>query len=218
MSTKQKILDTALLLFNQKGERAVSTNHIAAELNISPGNLYYHYENKQAIVHELFLCCEQRMLDILELPAGRALTEVDKVNYLKNVFSGLWEYRFFHRDMEYLLGNQTVLHQRYQSFFQQCLKKVRAIYQGLADAGMLEISQQDIDALALNAWVVVTSWFSFLRCSMGVDEDEDLSQQMLWGGIYQVFILEKPYLKEEYRLRIEALQGPLISPPGWIAD
>ena len=53
-STKQKILDTSLALFNKQGERNVTTNHIAEALGISPGNLYYHYRNKGMIVSALF--------------------------------------------------------------------------------------------------------------------------------------------------------------------
>ncbi len=39
LNTRQRIVQAALELFNQQGERQVTTNHIAAHLGISPGNL-----------------------------------------------------------------------------------------------------------------------------------------------------------------------------------
>ena len=43
MKTKDKIIAKAIDLFNIHGTKAISTNHIAKELGISPGNLYYHF-------------------------------------------------------------------------------------------------------------------------------------------------------------------------------
>src|SRR5512137_3067511 len=65
--TRERILDAALVLFNADGSHAVSTRHIAARLGISPGNLYYHFGNKEEIV----LCLYERIehaLDALLAP------------------------------------------------------------------------------------------------------------------------------------------------------
>jgi AcrR family transcriptional regulator len=53
MKTKDKITNKALELFNKFGTNAVSTNHIAKALEMSPGNLYYHFKNKEEIIQEL---------------------------------------------------------------------------------------------------------------------------------------------------------------------
>jgi len=77
------------------GERNVTTNHIAAHLAISPGNLYYHFRNKADIIYELFQAYEKLVDSCLDIPEHRPLTLDDLVCYLESVFDGLWAYRFF---------------------------------------------------------------------------------------------------------------------------
>ena len=103
--TKERILQTSLMLFNERGERAVTTNHIAAELGISPGNLYYHFRNKQEIIKELFLQYQKDTLDLLMVPEGRALTSNDKIHYFQVLSKQLWSYRFLHREFPLIFDN-----------------------------------------------------------------------------------------------------------------
>ena len=144
----------------------MTTNHIASHLQISPGNLYYHFKNKQAIIFALFERYEERVLTILQVPQNRTLQPMDKLNYLQAIFRGLWDFRFMHRDMEHLLLEDAELHARYRRFFRTCQLRVQAIFRGLGDAGIIRVNEDDVAALALNTWIVVTSWFSFLRCNL----------------------------------------------------
>ena len=216
MKTKDRILAAALQLFNEQGERKVTTNHISAHLNMSPGNLYYHFKNKQEIIYQLFLNYEQRVDESLERPSGRQLTLEDKLNYLQKVFQGLWEYRFIHRDMEHLLLSEERLHARYRVFFRRSQKNTEAIYQGLRDANIIAIEQNELEGLALNTWIVVTSWFSFLQCNLLLDGGDSITLDMLKGGIYQIFQLERPYLTDEYREQVTAMQEAFIPKPDWL--
>lgn len=52
--TKRQILDTALELFNKQGLSNVSLRDITEKLNISPGNLTYHFKQREEIVTALY--------------------------------------------------------------------------------------------------------------------------------------------------------------------
>ena len=137
IKTRERIIQGSLELFNAQGERSVTTNHIAAHLGISPGNLYYYFRNKQAIIAELFSEYEGRVDLFLRPPAGRALTVSDKTFYLEALLAAMWHYRFLHRDLEHLLEADPELAQRYQLFARRCLVAATGIYQGFVDAGIL---------------------------------------------------------------------------------
>lgn len=210
MKTRDKILHAALTLFNQRGERNVSTNHIAAELGISPGNLYYHFRNKQDIVFELFKQYAAEVEQFMSVPPDRDLNFGDKIRYFESTFKSMWEYRFFHRDLGHLLSEDDQLREAYHHFSQKTLLSGQAVLRGLRDSGLITIDDDQMTALMINIWVLVTSWTSFLQAiALTTDREETLSEAKIKRGVYQLIALTEPYanpgheddiqtLKEEY--------------------
>ncbi|MFZ5561692.1 MAG: TetR/AcrR family transcriptional regulator [Pseudomonadota bacterium] len=197
MKTRDKILRKSLELFNEQGERRVTTNHIAAALGISPGNLYYHFRNKEEIIFELFCSYERETQPLLMAPEDRPLTYADKIGYFEGILGSMWEYRFLHRDLEHLMADNAPLQQRYRQFALQVLAQGQRIYQRLAESGLIEARPDEVTALIVNIWIIVTSWIPFLLTSGMFGQAETISHDLVKRGIYQILLLEAPYLRGE---------------------
>jgi AcrR family transcriptional regulator len=207
MKTRDKILLSSLELFNERGERNITTNHIAAHLAISPGNLYYHFRNKSDIIYDIFLEYERLVDYYLDIPEDRPLTVEDLTFYLESVFDGLWSYRFFHRDLEYLLDSDARLRRDYRDFTTRCLAAINRIFEKLAEAGILQPQPEELrSAMSLNVWLVITNWMAFLKTAHASEGTGSLTLTELKQGIYQVLTLELPYLTPAYRDRVLALR------------
>lgn len=98
MKTADRILSVSLDLFNFHGEANMSSVDIALELDISPGNLYYHFKGKEIIISSLFDMYQQRMTKLLAAPENQSLTLEEFFYYLLLIFKVSHEYRFFYRN------------------------------------------------------------------------------------------------------------------------
>ncbi len=210
IKTRERIVHNSLELFNQQGERSVSTNHIAAHMEISPGNLYYHFPNKQAIIAELFSQYEALVDSFLRPPKGRLPGVEDKRYYLLELLDGMWRYRFLHRDLEHLLDADPELAARYRRFSQHCLIQGMAIYSGFVEAGILDMDKVQIESLTLNAWIILTSWVRFLCTTR--ENSSRLSEVALRRGVYQVLMLELGYVTAESKDAVDALCNEFYVP------
>jgi AcrR family transcriptional regulator len=72
MSTRDLILEVALVLLNERGESIVTSVDLANEMNISPGNLYYHFKGKEQVVEELYARFHALVLVTLQEIANNA--------------------------------------------------------------------------------------------------------------------------------------------------
>lgn len=166
VTTRALITQVSLDLFNERGERNVSTNHIATAANISPGNLYYHFANKQQIVALLVGEYQTRVHSAL-MPAAEALPGVGRLEKcLDGVIAALWEYRFIYRDLEHLVQADPALAAAHRAFSIDCLRSARVLLEELCASGLLVMTAQAQQALAINAWLILTSWVRYLYTTL----------------------------------------------------
>ncbi|MCY1402432.1 Bacterial transcriptional repressor [compost metagenome] len=210
LKTRERIVQHSLELFNQQGERSISTNHIAAHMEISPGNLYYHFANKQEIIAVLYSEYENLVDSFLRPPQGRLSTVDDKRFYLKELLAAMWKYRFLHRDLEHLLDSDAELAERYRRFSQRCLIQGQAIYRGFVEAKILDMNAVQIESLTLNAWIILTSWVRFLCTTR--ENSLHLSEEAIKRGVYQVLMLELNFVTSQAREAVDALCEELYVP------
>lgn len=205
LKTKDRILQISLQLFNERGERSVTTNHIAAELGISPGNLYYHFRNKHEIIKELMYQYQVETLEMLSLPEDRPLTTNDKINYFQVLSGQLWNYRFIHRDVYHLVESNEDFKKIYPRFAGQVMQQGQRIYQAFVDAGLMKMTASEIEALIINLWIVLTNWTNFLYMSGHISDNNHLEEKWVWQALRQMVFLEGPYLMGESRATYEQL-------------
>jgi AcrR family transcriptional regulator len=204
--TRERILELSLRLFNEFGEPNITTTIIAEELNISPGNLYYHFRNKDDIVNSLFAQFETEIGRMLAAPAGRKPNMDDVWLYLHLMFELIWRYRFFYRDLSDLLSRNRTLELHFKQILAHKIEVARQLCLGLRSDQALEATDLEIDALAANMVVVATYWLSYeyVRNPRKYTEQEAMAESLA-RGCYQVLSLIGPYLRGETRLLFEKL-------------
>ncbi|MBA8883393.1 TetR/AcrR family transcriptional regulator [Dokdonella fugitiva] len=205
--TRERILETSLAMFNAQGEPNVTTNHIADELGISPGNLYYHFRSKDDIVEHLFARYEARIGDALALPGDRAPDLEDIWLQLHLVFESLWDYRFLYRDLVDILARNRKLKLRFARIMNRAGASATDLLRGLVRAGVMRASADEIHALAENVLLVATFWMSFdaVRGGKPVVDVADLSR-----GIHRVMMLIAPFLRDAERYHLNTLAATYV--------
>ncbi len=198
--TRQRILDASLAMFNAQGEPNVTTNHIADELEISPGNLYYHFRNKDDIIEQLFGGFEARMDAALAAPSGRLPELEDVWLQLHHVFECIWDHRFLYRDLVDILSRNRRLRLRFARILRRADQQAHQVMRGLVQAGVMRASADEVDAAATNILVIATFWLNY-AAARG-DKDERAS---IRDGIVQVMMLIAPFLRDAERVHLHTL-------------
>ncbi len=202
--TRERILEVSLAMFNARGEPNVTTNHIADELEISPGNLYYHFRNKENIVEHIFARYEARMDQALLVPDGRLPNLEDIWLQLHLVFESMWDYRFLYRDLIDILSRSRKLKAHFARILNRASASVTDVLTGLAQAQILRATSDEIRALAENVLLLTTFWLNF-NAVRNTRSETGPEQEDLTHGIYQVMLLLAPFLRDAERLHLNTL-------------
>ncbi len=208
--TAERILEVTLELFNRFGEPNVSTTLISAELNISPGNLYYHYPAKDELINALFDRYEKALGEILQAADGVENVE-DAWLFFHMLFELIWGHRFLYRDLNDLLSKNRRLETHFQFVLKNKTKAMHALLDGLARNGVVRITGPEAATTATSMVVVVTYWLSFeyVRDPRRALEPENAAAAM-GRGAYHALALLLPHLADSSRAHLQTLAAAYL--------
>lgn len=199
-NTPERILVAALELFNDEGVANVSTNHIADATDISPGNLYYHFRNKEQIINRLFDDFEDEFYRTLPVPDQAPDLEQIWL-FLHLMFELIGRYRFIYHDLVYLVTQNRSLARRFRHVLNRKREAGLAICELLhRDGVLLADSPKQLRALAEQIALTATFWLSHSRI-----RSDQLDADQAARGVAQLLLLTAPYLRSPERQHLLAL-------------
>jgi len=203
-TNRDRIVETAIALFNARGVRDVTTNHIAQHLGISPGNLYYHFGNKEEIVRAIFPRIDAAIHAAIALPAAEEITADRLGAYYTAGLENLSAYRFFFADVSYLVGRDPELATLHRAQHDWLVATFVQLFHLLQRDGHMDraLGDADLHRIAVNAFIIWWSWLGYVRSTT---PEVKLDRTISAAGALQSFLVLAPYLEPRYRARARAV-------------
>ena len=196
---REKILAAAIELFNNHGVAHIGTNKIASHLGISPGNLYYHFKGKEAIIRAIFPEISRATEAAILIDDTTLPTEAHLVDILKNWMTVVWEYRFFYTSMVELLRNDPELQALYLARREATLMFIKAALFNTKlrqRQGLPPLDDEGVARIAVNIWIIALNWIRYLQIGK---LDADITKEEIAAGADQIFGVMEPYLDDDTR-------------------
>ncbi len=191
--TQDRILSTALNLFNEFGTRAISTNRIADECGVSRGNLHYHFRTKEEIIQTIFQQIDREM---------EKKWKDDHLNptmeYMHQMFERqmtlIWQYRFFYLELNTLLQNDARLKVLFFDNRKKRVKEVKIFFEEMVKEGYFDLSDnpQILDSILLSSWLVSDQWPQYIAINEMALNEENISQ-----GFDLILKMFQPYFTKK---------------------
>jgi AcrR family transcriptional regulator len=201
MKTRERILQVSLELFNREGEPNVATVDISNEMNISPGNLYYHFRGKEELVGELFARFHAQSQTILRGPQSGRVPIDEYGYYLVVVFEHLHAYRFLYRNISLIMQRYEGIQRPFRRLIQLKREAARAACQQMRAAGMLQADDARIELLSRAIALTLTYSMNFDNL---LSSREESDAQPIYDGVLQVAALVAPYMGEKQTAFMDA--------------
>ena len=195
--TVTRILEGALELLNRTDGAAVTTNHIAAHLRMSPGNLYYHFRNREEIVRAIFPRIVAEALAATAPPTASQLTAHEfGERHLQGVRI-LWRYRFFFRDLNQLIARDARLAEDYREYQRRLQTQYRGIFERLIAGGSMREPEpaEDLARLVADSTLIWANWIPHL---IALRPSRDITRRDVVESALHSFLVVAPFLARRF--------------------
>lgn len=187
-------MNKARELFNNQGIDNVSLRDIAGALDISPGNLSYHFPTRENLIESLYFELVDKMdkkFEALTLSAYsfKILIEISRIT-----FQIMYEYKFLMLDFVSLMRNNPKIKDHYREVYSIRKVQFRQIFNEMIKEGYLKPEQYpgQLDKIITLHFIIGDSWVASAEILYDGPEEE---KTMYYQEVIQQLTL--PYLTEK---------------------
>jgi AcrR family transcriptional regulator len=202
MKTAQRILLTALAMFNEHGENSVTSVDIAIELDISPGNLYYHFKGKESIVVALMKMHEQQMQALLTQDKLDTLSAEEIMYYLYLLVDSIHVFHFLYKSPADLAEKYPQIVKRRQHILANLKRQITFLFESLVKHELLIATDADRVLLVELILLIITQSCQFDELNSHMDDE---TQRFHALSLMMVSILPRLAMNEGEKAKLVAI-------------
>ena len=205
MKTNEKIVDKALTLFNEKGVVQVSSLEISQSLNISYGNLTYHYKKKDDIVLALYAQMQQSLNTSINRLVQCIFEETFYPKLVNEIFDVIWNYRFIYLNINSLMNQFEFICESEKSYYATRIKILNRAKKYLIQEGYLKPEiNNNYESLIQNLNMILYAWITDAKLFYEGDEDKKID---IYVSLFYNVALT--HVTEKGLKRYQQIQQPL---------
>jgi len=161
VKTRDQIKKYGRDLFNEQGLEIVTTRHIAAAMDISQGNLHYHFPNKNELISELYDDFKNGLVERSRYQTGTfGLNEIHQS--LQDNFDWMYQYRFLFLDREILWRRLPSIKRETQALIIIKSRQLLAAIHNLQEMGLFrsDVNETQLQSFITMYQLMINSWLS----------------------------------------------------------
>jgi AcrR family transcriptional regulator len=199
--TRTRILVSSLVLFNEHGEANTTTNDIADETDISPGNLHYHFRKKADLINALISEFQADARQVLQAPSGDDSAIDEFWGFLQLLIEVMTAYRFLIRDTETMASEYPQVSRAMKGFLTALLGVIELHLAALASVGIIDLARADKKSLGRGI-AILAIYTQRFDAALGEEPAvEETARRITAAAIGQLL----PYATEGTADKLEAL-------------
>lgn len=202
MGAREKILEASIKLFNENRATNVSTVQIANAIDISTGNLYYHFKNKEHIIRTIWSEEIVPRMDKIFYDKELMMSESGILQFFTRLVKYTYRYRFFYLEIYSLLLNDPELRQSYMERANALAGQIGIIFDTWISIGIMEpIGEAEKKFLSENCWTLGQTWITYAE----ITHKDAPIKEMALDEIMHIYHVLKPYFTDTANERIQRL-------------
>ena len=160
--TRQRILDHALNVVNERGLEALGIREIARDLELSPGNVSYHFKKREDLIRAL---SEPLGAGNRERLGTAATTVPEVLELFRGILNHQHAYRGLVLSLPHIMEAFPDFREWYQANQAERQDNLRRLLERLRASGELVATDREADRLQAHLGFVARFWMSEARAS-----------------------------------------------------